>query len=123
MKILTGGTHAADREFLLKHDLIRKTGTHFSGSCCLPDHVRQQAEETRALDRAREFTLLLGGDGGYAARHDPPALRDVKHQQLGILVIHLQRIRTPERGRLPAADKRTAWTFFRHHAQPSTRTP
>src|SRR5258707_4572955 len=81
MKILTGGTHAADREFLLEHDLIRKTGTHFSGSCCLPDHVRQQAEETRALDGAREFTLLLGGDGGDAARHDLSPLPDVKHPQ------------------------------------------
>jgi len=35
-------------------------------------HVRQQTEETRALDGAREFTLLLGGDGGDAARHDLP---------------------------------------------------
>src|SRR6202521_5212737 len=48
--------------FLLGHDPIRKTGTHISGSCCLPDHVRQQAEKSRALDGARKFTLLLGGD-------------------------------------------------------------
>jgi hypothetical protein len=30
--------------------------------------VRQQTEETRALDGAREFALLLGGDGGDAAQ-------------------------------------------------------
>src|SRR5229473_2803808 len=36
MKILIGGTRAADREFL-------------------PDHVRQQAEETRAFDGAGEL--------------------------------------------------------------------
>src|SRR5712672_4864796 len=114
MKILTGGTHAADREFLLKHDLIRKTGTHFSGSCCLPDHVRQQAEETRALDRAREFTLLLGGDGGDAARHDLAALGNVTHQKLGILVVDLRRVRARERAGLAAAEKRTACTSFGH---------
>src|ERR1700693_5969323 len=72
----------------------------------LPDHVRQQTEETRALDGAREFTLLLGGDGGDAARHDLAALGHVTHQKLGILVVDLRRVRTRERAGLAAAEKR-----------------
>src|SRR5258708_3278262 len=103
MKILTGGTHAADR-----------------GN--LPNNVRQQTEETRALDGAREFTLLLGGDGGDAARHDLAALGDVTHQKLGILVIDLRRIRTRERAGLAAAEKRTACTSFGHDAYSSIAT-
>src|SRR5882724_8684946 len=86
----------------------------------LPDHVRQQAEETRALDGAREFTLLLGGDGGDAARHDLAALGDVTHQKLGILVVDLRRIRTRERAGLAAAEKRTACTSFGHDSYSSS---
>src|SRR5882724_3340645 len=95
-------------------------GAHINAShgskfyCALPDHVRQQAEETRALDGAREFALLLGGDGGDAARHDLAALGDVTHQKLGILVVDLRRIRTRERAGLAAAEKRTACTSFGH---------
>src|SRR5436190_18979529 len=85
----------------------------------LPDHVRQQAEEPRALDGASEFTLLLGGDGGDAARHDLAALGDVTHQKLGILVVDLRRIRTRERAGLAAAEKRTACTSFGHDAYSS----
>src|ERR1700709_2791434 len=85
----------------------------------LTDHVRQQTEETRALDGAGEFTLLLGGDGGDAARHSLAALGDVPHQQLGILVVDLRRIRTRERAGLAAAEKRTACTCFRHVAYSS----
>src|SRR6202451_543924 len=80
----------------------------------LPDHVRQQAEETRALDGAREFTLLLGGDSGDAARHDLAALGHVAHQELGILVVDLRRVRTRERTGLAAAEKRSACTSFGH---------
>src|SRR6202790_2181475 len=86
----------------------------------LPDHVRQQPEETRALDGAREFTLLLGGDGGDAARHDLAALGHVTHQKLGILVVDLRRIRTRERAGLAAAEKRTACTSFSHDSYSST---
>src|SRR6202165_5130186 len=85
----------------------------------LPDHVRQQTEETRALDGAREFTLLLGGDGGDPARHDLAALGHVTHQKLGILVVDLRRIRTRERAGLAAAEKRTACTSFSHDSYPS----
>src|ERR1700691_25819 len=80
----------------------------------LPDDVRQQTEEPRALDGAREFTLLLGGNRGDAARHDLAALGHVTHQQLGILVVDLRRIRTRERTGLAAAEKWTACTGFSH---------
>src|SRR6202035_4364342 len=85
----------------------------------LADHVRQQPEETRALDGAREFTLLLGGNGGDAARHDLAALGDITHQQLGILVVDFRRIRTRERAGLAAAEKRTACTSFSHDSYSS----
>src|ERR1700691_4364445 len=86
----------------------------------LPDDVRQQTEEPRALDGAREFTLLLGGNRGDAARHDLAALGHVTHQQLGILVVDLRRIRTRERAGLAAAEKRTACTSFSHGSYSST---
>src|SRR6266436_1489792 len=81
---------------------------------CLPNDVRQQAEETCALDGARELALLLGRDGRDAARHDLAALGDVAHQQLGILVVDLRRVRARERAGLAAAEKRTACTSFGH---------
>src|SRR6201990_2046670 len=80
----------------------------------LANDVRQKPEETRALDGAREFTLLLGGDGGDPAWHDLAALGHVAHQQLGILVVDLRRVRTCERAGLAAAEKRTACTSFSH---------
>src|SRR3954453_21018853 len=86
------------------------------------DHAGKQAEETRALDGAREFALLLGGDGGDAARHDLAALGDVTHQQLGILEIDLRRIWTRERAGLAAAEKRTACTSFGHDSYSSSAT-
>src|ERR1700723_3465142 len=88
----------------------------------LSDHVRQQAEETRTLDGAREFTLLLGGDRGDAARHDLAALGHVTHQQLGILVVDLRRIRARERAGLATAEKRTACTSFSHCSYSSSAT-
>src|SRR5256885_4372892 len=80
----------------------------------LANNVGQEAEETRALDGAGEFALLLGGHRGDAARHDLAALGDVTHQQLGILVVDLRRVRTRERTGLAAAEKRTACTGFSH---------
>src|SRR3954463_9916854 len=85
----------------------------------LANNVGQQAQEPRALDGAGEFALLLGGDGGDAARHDLAALGNVAHQQLGILVIDLGRIRARERAGLAAAEKRTACTSFSHDAYSS----
>src|SRR5215469_8764534 len=80
----------------------------------LANDVGKQTEETRALDGAGELTLLLGGNGCDAARHDLAALGDVTHQQLGILVVDLRRVGTRERAGLAAAEKRTACTSFSH---------
>src|SRR5713226_4760339 len=86
----------------------------------LANNVRQQTKETRALDGAGEFALLLGGHGGDPARHDLAALGHVTHQQLGILVVDLRRVRTRERAGLAAAEKRTACTSFSHDSYSST---
>src|SRR5947209_7111930 len=86
----------------------------------LSDHVRQQAEQTGALDGARDFALLLGGNRGDAVRHDLAALGDVTHQQLGILVVDLRRVRTCERAGLATAEKWTACTSFSHGHYSST---
>src|SRR5579871_5682302 len=85
----------------------------------LADHVRQKAKEPRALDGAGELALLLGGDRGDPARHDLAALGHVTHQQLGILVVDLRRIRTRKRAALAAAEKRTACTSFSHDSYSS----
>src|ERR1044072_1444764 len=94
-------------------------GANAADLSVLANDVGQQAEETRALDGAREFTLLLGGDGRDAARHDLAALGDVTHQQLGILVVDLRRIRTRERAGLAATKERTACTSFSHDSYSS----
>src|SRR5579863_7712917 len=88
--------------------------------CRLANNVGKQTEETRALDRAREFALLLGGNGGDAARHDLAALGNVTHQQLGILEIDLRRVRTREWAGLAAAEKRTACSSFGHGSYSSS---
>src|SRR3954447_22000846 len=89
------------------------------GMTRLADHVGQQTEETRALDGARELTLLPRRDRGDAARHDLAALRDVTHQQLGILVVDLRRVGTCERAGLAAAKERTACTGVSHDSYSS----
>src|ERR1700730_10661435 len=96
-----------------------KAGQPDHALSALADYVRKQTEETRTLDGAREFTLLLGGHCGDAARHDLASLGDVTHQQLGILVVDFGRVRTRERTGLAAAEKRTACTCFGHDAQSS----
>src|SRR5207302_8822177 len=106
-------------EALLRFD--RRHACRRSGN--LPDHVRQQAEETRALDGASEFTLLLGGDGGDTARHDLAALGDVTHQKLGILIVDLRRVRTRERAGLATAGNRSACTRFVHASYSSIAAP
>ena len=72
------------------------------------DHVGQQSEKARALDRLRELALLLGGDRGDAARHDLAALGDVALQQPHVLVVDLRRIGAGERTGLAAAEERPA---------------
>src|SRR5579863_6850146 len=86
----------------------------------LANNVRKQTEETCALDGAREFALLLGGNRGDAARHDLAALGNVTHQQLGILVVDLRRIRARERAGLAATEKRTACTSLSHGSYSSS---
>src|ERR1700750_1213604 len=83
---------------------------------CLANNVRQEPQEPRALDGAGELTLLLGRDGRDAARHDLAALGEVTHQQLGILVVDLRRVRTRERTGLAAAEERTTCTSFSHRS-------
>src|SRR5947209_16674400 len=90
------------------------------GMTSLADHVGQEAEETRALDGTGEFALLLGGNRGDTARHDLAALGDVAHQELGILVVDLRRVRTRERAGLAAAEKRTACTGIGHDSYSSS---
>src|ERR1700754_5225641 len=80
----------------------------------LANDVGKQSEESRALDGAGGLTLLLGGHGRDAARHDLAALGDVTHQQLGILVVDLRRVRTREPAGLAAAEERTTCTSFSH---------
>src|SRR6476660_6404586 len=100
----------------------RVRGANAADQSALANDVGQQAEEARALDGACELTLLLGGDGGDAARHDLAALGDVTHQQLGILVVDLRRIGTRERAGLAATEKRTACTSFGHGSYSSSAT-
>src|SRR5436853_7422130 len=57
-----------------------------SANRALLDHVVQQSEKARPLDRARKLALLLGRDRGDAARQDLAALRNVPLQQLHVLV-------------------------------------
>src|SRR6201987_3645965 len=90
-----------------------------SGSA-LTNDVRQKTQETRALDGAGEFTLFLGGDCRDAARHDLAALGHVTHQQLGILVVDLRRVRARERAGLAATEKRTACSSFSHDSYSSS---
>src|SRR5689334_18493826 len=90
------------------------------GGVFLANNVRQEAEETRALDGARELALLLGGHRRDAARHDLAALGDVAHQQLGILVVDLRRVGARERAALATAEKRTACTSFSHGSYSSS---
>src|ERR1700726_879736 len=73
--------------------------------------VGQEGEEARTLDRLGELALLLGRDGGDAARHDLAAFGNEALQQLDVLVVDLRRARpregagfaTPEEGTARAA--------------------
>src|SRR5690606_17972813 len=92
-------------------------GPAFAGRTALFDHVRQEAEEARALDCLRQFALLLGRDRGDAARHDLAAFGHVALQQLHVLVIDLRRIGTRERAGLATTKEGAAsatGTWHRH---------
>src|SRR4051812_22452737 len=79
-----------------------------SANRALLDHVIQQPEKARPLDRARKLALLLGRDRGDAARHDFAALRDIALQQLHVLVVDLRCVGAGERTGLAAAEERAA---------------
>src|SRR5689334_11468228 len=74
----------------------------------LADHVRQQTEEARALDRLGELTLLLGRDRGDAARNDLAALGHVALKQLRVFVVDPRSVGAGERAGLATAEERTA---------------
>src|SRR5690606_27136202 len=74
----------------------------------LLNHVRQQAKEARALDRAGQLTLLVGRNGGDARGHDLAALGNVALQETGVLVIDLRSVGAGERAGLAAAEERPA---------------
>src|SRR5713226_1378393 len=72
------------------------------------DHVGQEPEKARALDRGRKFALLDRRHRGDAARHDLAALGNVALQELGVLVVDLGRVGAGERASLAAAKERAA---------------
>src|SRR5438105_877024 len=80
------------------------------------DHVGQQSEKARALDRLRELALFLGRNRRDAARHDLAALRDVALQKPGVLVVDLRGVGTGERTGLAAAEKRPAGLRLGRHS-------
>src|SRR5690606_20938798 len=69
--------------------------------------VRQQAEETGALDRLGEFTLLLLADSRDTGRNDLATFRNVTLQKLDVLVVDLRCVCAGERARLATAMERT----------------
>src|SRR5580704_288084 len=109
-----GAPTIGDRTTRKPYENLQAGGSAAAGHKLLANHVGKQTEETRALDGAGELTLLLGRNGRDAARHDLAALGDVTHQQLGILVVDLRRVRTRERAGLAATEERTACTSFSH---------
>src|SRR6185437_14085679 len=80
--------------------------TSMSVSPCSADHVGQQTEKPRALDRLRELALLLCRHGGDTAWHDLAAFRHEALQQLDVLIVDLRRVGAGERAALAAAEER-----------------
>src|SRR4029078_8603624 len=74
----------------------------------LLEHVGQEGQEPRALDRPGELALLLGRHRRYARRHDLAALGNETLQQLHVLVVERRRVVARERAALAAAEKGTA---------------
>src|SRR6476659_2106560 len=86
--------------------------------------VGKQAEMARALDGARELTLLLGGDGGDARRDDLPALRDKALEQADVLVIDTRCVLAREGAGFAAAEERAGhYSTSSSRARNSVRSP
>src|SRR5436190_22214077 len=79
--------------------------TEFSWSA---DHIGQQSEKSRALDRPGKLSLLLGRNGRDPAGHDFAALGYVTLQQPYVLVIDLRGVLAGEGAGLTAAKERAA---------------
>src|SRR5262245_47444506 len=73
----------------------------------LLQHVREERQKARALDRLGEGALLLRRHGRDAARHDLAALRDEALQQLHVLEIDLGRVLARERAALAPPEEGT----------------
>src|SRR6185437_13439142 len=67
--------------------------------------IGKQSDVAGALDRLRQLTLLLRGDGGDSRRHDLAALGDEALEQAHVLVIDLRRVLAREGARLAAAEE------------------
>src|SRR3954464_4851717 len=68
--------------------------------------VRNQRQETRALDRFRELTLVAGGGAGDARRDDLAGLVDEVLQHFDVLVVDPLDLVGGEAAELAAAEKR-----------------
>src|SRR5262245_38478703 len=95
--------------------LVCSVVRRLSSAARLTDHVRQQPEETGALNRARELALPLGGNRSDTARHDLAALGNVALQQPHVLVVDLRRIGAGKRAGLAAAKEWAALAGLRAH--------
>src|SRR3972149_5836942 len=72
------------------------------------DHVGQQPEEARPLDRPRELALLVRRHRRDARRHVLAPLGDVALQQTNVLVVDLRRVVARERAGLATTEERAA---------------
>src|SRR5438552_15444588 len=78
----------------LEADRVSASTVMISG---LLEHVGQKTQKARALDRLREFALLLGRYRGDARWHDLAALGDEALQELHVLVVDCRRVIARER--------------------------
>src|SRR4029079_12159081 len=104
--------HVADGAELL--DTLKKNDFHFSSS--LFHDVGKQADVPGALDRTRQFALLLGGNGGDPRRDDLAALGDKALEQSDVLVIDARRVLARKGAGLAAAKE-----CARHYSTSSSR--
>src|SRR6185369_6909875 len=110
MRKLTGMSRAVPPRRLETRPPIERPGPNlstngagFAPGIPLLDHVRQEPDEPRPLDRLGELALLLGRHRRDAARHDLAALGDVAAEQAHVLVIDLRCLVAGEGAGLAAA--------------------
>src|SRR3954451_21916904 len=93
--------HVADSAELL--DAFKQD--HFYVEFSLLHDVGKKADVPGALDCARELTLLLGGYGGDARRHDLAAFGHEALEEADVLVIDARRVLAREGAGLAAAEE------------------